>query len=519
MEMSPHQQHPTHKRLLMTNDAISHFCLFRAPMDPEQFRQEIRALAGTHIGIFQWCIGTPLTARHESEVLEVRGTQGRAYENYVNWQIHANLLHLIRTGNDPLRIVCEEGHRAGMQVWGSQRMNDRHHTYDIADTWCLVSPFCEEHPEALLPDGALNWLRPEVHERVLGHFREVAENYDVEGIDLDYTRIPPFFNPDEIVKGREAMTEFVRRARAVLDQVGAKKGKRLGLSAQLYAQDPLENSVETAYNYGCDVRRWAREGLIDILIGHYRSKMAYEPDVSNWLAAVEGTSCKLYAGPGKPRERHCSMRLGLTRFITHEEHRAIAAHLHAQGVDGISFYDYMHHGSFDLRPFYEMGDPEVLRFANKLYVAQKELPLDLGCSATGGAASTMLRFSDDLEAARERGYNPRTRLLLNVPNLPEPQDVRVFLNGRDIGSPAREKLPAFPFRDMEYEEDMAWWHLELPFDCSLLRLGMNEVRFVLSPRYEELRAPCKVMKLDLEIRYSDESARYGEWARFTGHGV
>lgn len=506
------------KRLLMTNDAISHFMLFDYPMTPAALRDEVRALAGTDIGIFQWCIGTPLTARHASTAIETRGAQGGEYESYVYWHLTKNFLHLIETGHDPLRLVCEEGHGCGMQVWGSQRMNDRHHMYGLPDTWALVSPFIKEHPECVLADGGMNWLRAELQDRVFEHLREVAENYDVDGLDLDYTRIPPFFAAENAAAGREAMTAFVRRTREMLDAAGAKKGKRLGLSAQCYAQDPIVSSLTENWNDGLDLRRWAKEGLLDILIAHYRSKSAFEPDVSEWLEAVRGTPCQLYAGPGKPARRHCAAT-GALRFYTLEEHRAIAANLHRQGVDGISFYDYMHHGSFDMRPFREMGKPEALRFANKVYVAQVDLPLEIGCSATGGEGATRLQFSDDVPAAIAAGHHPRARFVLNVRDLPQPEDLRVFLNGREIGSPGREAIPTTRFRAVEYDEDLPWFHLELSVDPTLLRVGWNDVRFALSPRHQDLRAPCRVMKVDLEIRYTDDRPCFGAFDRDRGEHI
>ena len=45
--------------------------------------------------------------------------------------------------------------------------------------------------------------------------REVAENYDIDGLDLDYTRIPPYFNQGEEEQGRQAMNQHVRDVRGL----------------------------------------------------------------------------------------------------------------------------------------------------------------------------------------------------------------------------------------------------------------------------------------------------------------
>ena len=501
----------TDKPLLMTCDGLSFLGgwkdQYEYPITPEAVLAEVKALAGSHVGIFQWCIGST-TAFFDSRVLEIWGSSEHQHKRFSNWQLAKNLRHLIESGNDPLRIVCEEGHSGGMQVWGSRRMNDRHHTYKHIDP--PQSDYYRENPELRLPDGSYNWARSEVRELSLAFMRDVAERYDVDGIDLDYTRSPGFFAPDDVDEGRPLMTEFVRDMRSMLDEVGEKKGNRLGLSAQVYAHDPERRSVQDAYGYGLDLRQWASEGLIDILIGHYRSKACFEPDITEWKEVVEGTNCRLYAGPGKPIRRYVSAP-GNARWHTLEEHRAIAAHLYDQGADGVSFYDYMmrEEQGFDVRHLVkDLGGPDEIRFKDKVYVAQVDLPLELGNSATGGEAKTELRFSDDLEVAARYGCHPRIRLLLNIQNVPNLEDVAVFLNGESLGSPVRESVPRMPFRGFEHPEDCPWWHLELAVDPGRMRRGMNELRFVLSPRYPNLHASVQVMKIDLEVTYGSTVLSY-----------
>lgn len=95
-----------------------------------------------------------------------------------------------------------------------------------------------DHPDALLgkreawssapPGGQRRWsagvdfARQDVHKRTLSLIAEVARNYDVEGIDLDWMRHPIFFK--ETLDGQPATPEHVaaltdvRYAHAQMDE-------------------------------------------------------------------------------------------------------------------------------------------------------------------------------------------------------------------------------------------------------------------------------------------------------------
>ena len=121
-----------------------------------------------------------------------------------------------------------------------------HHTYRVLEFDRYQTKFYRENPQLRLKSKRdaqvspiYDWNKPEIATQNLAFLREVAENYDIDGIDLDYTRIAPYFNIGEEAQGREIMNQHVRDVRAMLDEVGDKKGKYLGLSAQLYSRDSI----------------------------------------------------------------------------------------------------------------------------------------------------------------------------------------------------------------------------------------------------------------------------------------
>ncbi len=216
------------QRLILTYDGDE---VHGAPQDSAegQIRSLVRCFEGTHVGILQRCVGMPGTA----QATNVAGLECRPA-----------LRSWIDAGVDPMGIFVDECHRCGIQAWGSCRMNDAHHTYPGLEY--AQSQHYKDHPELRLKShdshqvaAAYDWNKPPVAEQCMALLREVAETWDVDGIDLDYTRIPPYFNPEETEQGRETMTRHVRNVRAMLDEVGRKKGKRLCLSAELYFHDSL----------------------------------------------------------------------------------------------------------------------------------------------------------------------------------------------------------------------------------------------------------------------------------------
>ena len=500
-----------HKRLLLNNDGNSTYCSIPYPITPDKLRQVVRSMAGTDIGILQWRIGGLITF-HDSKIIEPFGSRGIDLPLYVQWFIAQHVQDLIRSGHDPLVIVCDEAHRCGMELWPSLRMNDHHHTYEGLD--CRGSAYYEAHPELHLPDGSYDWLKPQVRGQMLEYLEETATRYEIDGIDLDYTRLPPFFREEQADEGREAMTDFLRKTRAMLDRVGKQKGLTLGLSAQIYNHELVPTALERAYNLGLDPGRWAKEGLIDILIAHHRGHVLYEPDIRAWVDLVRGTKCKLYAGPGK-RGRKKFNAPGVLRETSALEHRAIATRLWAQGADGISFYDYMHHGPFFLQEFREMGDPEKLRHLDKRYVTQLCLPIDMGDAREGGSASVKIELFDDVQSALAQGYPVEGRLLLNVLNLVQVGDLRVTWDGQAL-TPRPEAIP--PFRHDThpyaiYDGDRILHHVEASVPPELLGKGSHDLKITVAG-HKLLAVRYELRQVDLEIRYTPELAQFGGGAGY-----
>ena len=513
------------QRLIMSYDAGE------TPCSPDQAERQIRSLVqcfeGSHVGILQRCLGVA-RAFQKSDVLEMWETQQA-------W---------VEAGLDPMAVFVDECHRCGIQAWGSRRMNDGHHTYRILEFDRYQTQFYRENPQLRLKSKrdaqvspTYDWNKPEIAAQNLAFLREVAENYDIDGIDLDYTRIAPYFNIEEVDQGREIMNQHVRDVRTMLDEVGEKKGKHLGLSAQLYSRDSVwkakgleltpeagredvhespEDDIHCHFAEGLDIGSWIQEGLLDILIAHCRTISLYEMDISAWRRAVEGTDCRLVAGAGKPgffKFRRGGLINGYPAHLTqYLEHRGIAHRLYEQGADGIFFYDYVIR-FFELQweVYRELGDPERLCYANKVYVYQLALPLVLEYQNKAGKAEMEIDVPDDLAATLAGGQPVRARLLLNITELMTPGDIEFRVNGEEVAV-APEQSITTPLTITDHPEDKPSCHIEAAIPPEQLKKGRNTLTFTLKPAISKppgvVAQASEVRKVNLELVYRDETYSY-----------
>ena len=526
------------QRLIMTYDGGETPC--DSTRAERQIRSLVRCFEGTHIGILQRCIGG-IMAFQKSAVLETD-------EKHAAW---------VETGVDPMAVFVDECHRCGMQAWASHRMNDGHHTYQVLEYDKYQTQFYKDHPELRLQrkrDGQVSarydWNKPEIAAQNLAFVREAAEQYDIDGLDLDYTRIPPYFNEGEEAQGRQTMNQHVRDVRAMLDEVGRQKGKRLGLSAQLYQRDSLwkehglvvtvaaagllieqrtegvsneaivsesaKDDIRVHFDGGLDVRTWVQEGLLDILNAHCRTYNLYEMDISAWKQVVDGTDCRLVAGAGKPgffKLQRGGLIDGYPAHLTqHLEHRALAHRLYEQGADGISFYDYViRHFEMQWAVYRELGDPERLRHAHKTYVFQLALPLDLGLRSEGRTTRMQIDVPDDLAAVLAAGHPVRARLLLNLTQLMTPEDLELQVNGERVAVGPEQNIPT-PLPATDHPNDNPGCHLEAAIAPDLLKKGRNTLAFTLREAsfrpHGSIPQPSEVRKVHLEIVYRDETYPY-----------
>ena len=269
----------------------------------------------------------------------------------------------------------------------SLRMNDNHHLDKIKQTMADYTQlsFCKfyyDHPEYRLEtatssfrDRGQNWAVPAVREYKFNFIRELCENYDIDGIELDFMRAPYLFRSFETTSEQreEIMTEFIARVRRLLDET-ATEGRRW-LCVKLPIDCCLLDSI------GMNVSRLADTG-VDMFNWSYSYYTAQDGDLAfiRRLAPqaamyVEMTSCSSLgrAVDRAPGDNYEFMKTSTEQFYT------TAESIYDAGMDGVSLFNFVYyreHGSAGKRgavgepPFeiiHNLRDREFLSRQNHCY--------------------------------------------------------------------------------------------------------------------------------------------------------
>ena len=157
----------------------------------------------------------------------------------------------------------------GMEAFITYRMNDLH--FNDTTTHCPIryTDLRIQHPEYWLNDttqgynsgGAFDFAIKEVRDRKLAIISEQLENYAdiIDGYDLDFMRFIVYFKSGTGPQNAPLMTQLVKDIRQKVDEISAKQGRKILLSAR------VAPTVEQNMMKGLDIREWLRLGLLDFI--------------------------------------------------------------------------------------------------------------------------------------------------------------------------------------------------------------------------------------------------------------
>tara|TARA_B100000809_G_scaffold243815_1_gene269185 strand:- start:5 stop:1606 length:1602 start_codon:yes stop_codon:yes gene_type:complete len=244
-----------------------------------------------------------------------------------------SMMELAQQG-DYLATALARCHERGIAPGVSVRMNDMHDA-----PWPnshLFNPFWKQNPQFRLKPwpgrswGAegLDYAHPEVREYYLSLIRELAQDYDFDVMELDFTRFPYYFSRDNIDRHCKTMTGFIREVRQILDSTG----RHIALVPR------IASSPGAARQLGFDVQAWAKKGLIDGITAAHFLSTAWDIETEQFRSLV-GPEVAIYVGTESSADR----RDGLpTRFIpeSYEMLRGFAAGHLAAGADGVNTFNF-----------------------------------------------------------------------------------------------------------------------------------------------------------------------------------
>ncbi len=457
-------------------------------------------------------------------------------------------------GRDSLQIQVDFSHQNGMEAFWSLRMNDVHDSYPMGSRrWTYgLAPFKRDHPEYMMgeaedwekyPDSrkrywsALDFSFSEVREHYFSLIEEVAQNYDVEGIELDFLRAYPYFPPtmDMLpVKQQhlEMMTDLVRRVRNVANEVGQQRGRPLLLAART----PFK--VEDARFIGLDLEKWLTEDLIDLLIpgGSAESEMTesyrqivdlghkYDVPVypciswgfwGHWafldLGAEEHRTSESWMktlSRGQPGANKSTSRLvALNSWEgAPAAWRGAAMNLFNAGADGIYLFNPALAGPDGPDAWRGIGDPETMAGKDKIYGVDRfggdssfhygqgghwrkgvrELELK-----EGETVSVHFQVGEDVKS----GNGSKLRFRLHVWDLANKDDLGVKLNNE----PLDDLRPDAPAQIPSAGQSGQW--LECRLDPAKVNRGENKVELVVRGRDGSMQTPPVLDAVQLHVHH------------------
>ena len=449
-------------------------------------------LKGTQVDCLCWCVGAQLAYTWPSKVIEnafeVRDKLGLRASGYHEDQDVMYSLH--RQGIDYLPHLIRRAHAQDLMFVASFRMNDTHHKSTPNDA--LAPEFWKTHQHWRLWDAtdgksyynaALDYAVPAVRNRYRDGIVEVAGEYDVDGIELDFTRSPYFFQPSEAWDKREILTDFVREIGARLEEIGTKRGRPLTLILRVACR---ERALTTA---GIDLRQWIAERLAPILIiselcanfnqiiGPWQT-LCRQAGVLLYPAALDGPAAAynadfyspLVRNPQGPRhDGQCGSVAADPEDEAIRAKRGAAQNLLAQKPDGIALFNFpcwladgkniMHNDPAAFRRVIsllsELGSLKTLARKDKHYTFYLDLPIYVEASRPRRFHQTIpfMICGDDIRDATVTlrfhwiaEKNPHAGGKFRQNPLVEPGLVKVCLNDREIAESGLKKTKALAGR-------------------------------------------------------------------------
>lgn len=193
--------------------------------------------------------------------------------DYTKTKCYTDIL-IEKYDKDNLDLVIDWCREHDFPIIWSNRMNDNH---DTAREEEELSKWKKNNLEHLISRKAdrgtlgfgnksyanLDYCQIEAREAVYTLIKNVVQNYDIDGLQLDFFRHPCFFK--EVVMGEkvypesiEKMNDLMRAIRKMVDAEGMKRGKAIPIMIK------VPDSLSYCYNIGLDIQTWIDEGLIDI---------------------------------------------------------------------------------------------------------------------------------------------------------------------------------------------------------------------------------------------------------------
>ena len=480
------------KRTIYFNDA-RHYYLFvhEPPMRLEDAWGPIDEVAGTAVDTFIYGVARGDGLFYPSRKGLRFGADKDTFEMAAYWRVWENMQSLIDRDLDPLRVLVDRAHDKGMDFIASLRMGD----------------FPGLAGEYTVGGGGRGYVHQETRDHQLAVLEELATEYPVEGVELDFAAAPGgtswWLKDEDVPEHTATMTEYVRR---IAETVRRRPGEPGVVGARVYPTEELNAKT------GLDVSTWLQEGLVDFVVPMVYAYFVLDANMPiDWLVQAAHEHDVSVYGMMQPYYTEENRTFHNVPNATPAMMRAGAANLWQKGVDGLySWFLGWPLGLPERASLTELGDPELGREGDKHYFLRRRteatkghdypafLPVEISMSDRGRRYEIPFEIADDTRSDRVRSVVLR----LDIANLVSADGIDVWLNGTSLAGEACKRSGA---------RSIAYAGLRLEFHLEQLRpqQGANRLELALQSRPDNMVGGVTVEDVEIMVEYDTYPARPG----------
>ena len=249
------------KGIILDRDGFSHVWYWGTDQ-LDCILQQVEQCGQGNVAALNWCIGGSMETNFPHPmtksriVTKERLGDRRATKVYADFEAR---------GIDVLKELAARCHDLGIKIYASHRANVHYYESDI---W-------NAHPDWRLTNKmGLDYAKPEARNFYRDFLLCIAENWDIDGLTIDFSRHRRHFNEGlPQAEQFQHMNTYLRELRAGLDRIGKAKNRRLELNASFTTGTWYDGW--TAEQQGLDVQTWVNEKLVDRIMPEGRQVAKY----------------------------------------------------------------------------------------------------------------------------------------------------------------------------------------------------------------------------------------------------
>jgi len=491
-----------HPRLIYYSDG-HHFHAKRLdpPVSVQKLRWPINELLGTGVDLLAFGLGFGDVYFHQSNVGRVVGEEQEVWNGFINWRIMRMVKDAAAMGTDQVRVVIDQGREKGLPVFPSLKLQDPSEPGAERCGWLKWKhgkDVSHGVGHSSFPNHATEWCLDYANELVrnekLALVREILEDYQAEGIELDFMFFPLFFRDDQTEANIPTMNRFVADVKAIALEIGGLQGREIPVMARVW--DRRDENLKL----GLDVETWLAEGSVDMVVGQIPNmQLDTGVDGGKWLAdAANAAGSAAYLRPGR--------RLDDPRasIATAEMFRAFSQNIYTQGFAGMYLgylpWPFAHEEYQLLR---EMAYPEANLRRNKRYFLPptesladyvkpdgRRMPVTL---EEGKRETIAITMADDVNEARADGELRQPVLTLRFQFFCVEDDVAISFNGIDLGVD----------RKNIYEPRRGTYWLRYTLDPEVVVKGENRLEIGITHKEPTAGFARTLAGVEVHVRYTE----------------